>query len=178
MSAAPVELLLQTDGPHLFLVVGTRSQLTDAVWSLQTDRLRAGSVRLVRGAKMRSEGGLFDECAAALQFPHYFGENWDALSDCLTDLTWLPGFAHLLVVSDAVLLLADEPPPALATLLRTLDTAAMRWRAGIAEGQLWDRAPTPFSVAFHCEAKDEALLVARFSAVGPVPMRLEAASLI
>jgi len=31
--------------------------------------------------------------AAALHFPDWFGHNWDALSDCLTDLSWLA--AHL-----------------------------------------------------------------------------------
>lgn len=35
-------------------------------------------VRTVRGRKMRSRQGLFDEFAAALQFPLYFGENADA----------------------------------------------------------------------------------------------------
>ena len=28
--------------------------------------------------------------AAALQFPDWFGHNWDALADCITDLSWLP----------------------------------------------------------------------------------------
>jgi hypothetical protein len=32
---------------------------------------------------------LFDVMAESLRFPIYFGRNWDALSDCLRDLSWL-----------------------------------------------------------------------------------------
>ena len=31
-----------------------------------------------------------DRIAKVLQFPDWFGYNWDALNDCLTDLEWLP----------------------------------------------------------------------------------------
>ena len=43
-------------------------------------------VRLLRGRKCSESNALFNECAAALQFPYYFGENWAALNDCLYDL--------------------------------------------------------------------------------------------
>jgi hypothetical protein len=39
------------------------------------------TVRMTRGRKMRTVDGLFDEMAAALQFPCYFGANWDAFSE-------------------------------------------------------------------------------------------------
>ena len=32
---------------------------------------------------------LLSELAEKLLFPDYFGNNWDALNDCLHDLTWL-----------------------------------------------------------------------------------------
>ncbi|WP_435971137.1 barstar family protein [Streptomyces sp. Qhu_M48] len=32
------------------------------------------------------KAALMDRCAAALDLPDWFGRNWDALADCLTDL--------------------------------------------------------------------------------------------
>ncbi|SHN34109.1 barstar family protein [Actinacidiphila paucisporea] len=42
-----------------------------------------------------------DRCTADLGLPEWFGRNWDALADCLTDLSWWPvesgGRRHLYV---------------------------------------------------------------------------------
>lgn len=40
------------------------------------------------GVTTRSE--FMDRCARSLRLPEYFGRNWDALADCLTDLSWCP----------------------------------------------------------------------------------------
>jgi RNAse (barnase) inhibitor barstar len=39
--------------------------------------------------------------AAALAFPDWFGENWDALEDCLTDLSWSGASGHVLLFEEA-----------------------------------------------------------------------------
>jgi len=36
--------------------------------------------------------------AKALSFPDWFGGNWDALNDCLTDLDWLPTKAGYVLI--------------------------------------------------------------------------------
>jgi len=45
-------------------------------------------VRYLRGQKCTRKNNFFDEFAAALQFPYYFGQNWDAFDECINDLSW------------------------------------------------------------------------------------------
>lgn len=39
---------------------------------------------------LRSKQKLLAVLADKLRFPNYFGWNWDALEECLRDLSWLP----------------------------------------------------------------------------------------
>jgi RNAse (barnase) inhibitor barstar len=36
--------------------------------------------------------------AGALSFPEWFGGNWDALADCLSDLSWWPADGYVLLL--------------------------------------------------------------------------------
>jgi len=55
----------------------------------------------LRGKRCRTRTGFFREISAAMQFPAYFGENWDALSECLRDLNeWLSFKAITVVIDD------------------------------------------------------------------------------
>ncbi len=95
---------------------------------------------------MRTEVDLFAEAARALRFPDYFGANWDALSDCLTDLSWVPAPAYLLVVEHADQVLVDEPPDRLEVWRRVLSETARVWGEPVQAGEWWDRPPVPFTV--------------------------------
>lgn len=59
-------------------------------------------VEAARGARLdlaRIDAGstVFEAIAKALDFPDWFGGNWDALEDCLGDLSWRAGGGHVLV---------------------------------------------------------------------------------
>jgi RNAse (barnase) inhibitor barstar len=66
--------------------------------------------------------------AAALRFPDWFGGNWDALADCLGDLSWWPADGYLLLLDHAGAWRATEPAE-FATLLEVLNEAALGWSA-------------------------------------------------
>ena len=42
-------------------------------------------------------GKVLDDIARALDFPQWFGGNWDALEDSLGDLSWRAGAGHVLL---------------------------------------------------------------------------------
>lgn len=64
--------------------------------------------------------------AAALHFPDWFGHNWDALSDCLTDLSWLPA-RHYRVELAQPQALRTAAPETLDTALEILGEAVEFW---------------------------------------------------
>lgn len=90
------------------------------------------AVRVLRGSRMTTRDALFDEFAAALQFPSYFGGNLDALDECLRDLECPEGPTApvVLAVTEPEALLSEAADDRVR-LLRVLESAnAVRERRG------------------------------------------------
>lgn len=63
---------------------------------------------------------------SALEFPEWFGNNLDALHDCLTDLSWLDAPGYLLVVTGSETLQASAPT-GFSALTAVFAAAAGSW---------------------------------------------------
>ncbi len=61
--------------------------------------------------------------AQALSFPKWFGGNWDALEDCLSDLSWLTADGQVLLIEGA----KEVPVVERGTLVDILSSAAASW---------------------------------------------------
>ncbi|MFG2777494.1 barstar family protein [Streptomyces prunicolor] len=123
-----------------------KADLDDAsVRNYVQDAGDSGVVVEFQGGEARTLDSFFSMISSRLDFPEYFGRNWPALKDCLTDLEWLPADSYCLVFRNSDLLFADEPIERRA-FLHTVKLSAEEWAAPVALGEWWDRPAIPFHV--------------------------------
>ena len=89
------------------------------------DATRGSALQLsrIRLSGAADKQALMQRIADALEFPRWFGANWDALEDCLGDLSWSKAAGHVLLIEGAAGLPADER----GILLDILASAAAGW---------------------------------------------------
>lgn len=86
----------------------------------QDSALRVARIAL---AGATAKDAVLTRIAQALAFPHWFGGNWDALEDCLSDLSWFKAAGHVLLFEGTAALPADER----GILIDVLAAAAASW---------------------------------------------------
>lgn len=117
-------------------------------------RLPAGSVlKVIKGGHCKTPATLYAEFARALAFPDYFGHNWDALEECLTDLEWLPAKGYVLLITDAAHVLSNDDTK-YETFLEILCDAGEAWGSG--QAGMGMRRATPFHVLFAVSEREKA----------------------
>jgi hypothetical protein len=84
------------------------------------DAVRGSSLCLVRVA-FAHKAVLLNNLASALGFPDWFGHNWDALEDCLTDLSWRDAPGYVLLIE------SPRPGDDLGILIDILRSSAEFW---------------------------------------------------
>jgi hypothetical protein len=67
------------------------------------------AIAVLDGTDAATRSGFFQAIARSLHFPDYFGRNWDAVYDCLTDFNWLPAAGYVLVLDGYDQFATNEP---------------------------------------------------------------------
>jgi len=119
---------------------------------------RSLAVRVVRGNKMLRRDCLFNEFSAAYQFPDYFGENWDALEECLADIEWLPAKGYVLFVANTTEVLSQEQNEQFEIFAKVLSRTCEEWAR--------TQTPKPFHILFQCVNSELDHLRQRFQSAG------------
>jgi RNAse (barnase) inhibitor barstar len=81
----------------------------------------------IDGRDISDKDQFLKQAALILRFPEYFGNNWDAFADCLTDMSWLEadGFVILYDQFDPF---AEHSPRQFETALEILKESTEFWR--------------------------------------------------
>jgi len=53
------------------------------------------------GQGITDKASFFAACAEVMEFPDYFGKNWDAFEECLTDLSWAKADGYVVLFDKA-----------------------------------------------------------------------------
>jgi len=151
--------------PKHSLALSTYLQSTKAPWTsllMVTAGKRAESLvrpptgfalKIIKGRHCKTPANLFAEFAQALEFPDYFGHNWDALEECLADLEWLPAKGYILLITDAGCVLPEDEEE-YETFLEILRDAGEAWGNG--QAGMGARRATAFHVLFAVSAQEKA----------------------
>jgi RNAse (barnase) inhibitor barstar len=97
--------LLDSGESGLFLLEGT---VDASVVELQA-RARGYQPYQFDCRAVGDKASLMRAAQSAFGLPQYFGENWDALTDCLMDLSWSPGLRWVVLVQGLERLAALDP---------------------------------------------------------------------
>ena len=96
--------------------------------SLQAAAKRAGYAFFhLDGKNIERKEQLLNHVATALHFPNHFGQNWDALEECLTDLEWVDGDGYL-IYFDHIDGLLSAHPDQFATFVEIVRDAVESWK--------------------------------------------------
>ena len=96
-------------------------------WIVRASKSNGFALWRVDLAEVRDKPGLLTALSRSLGFPDWFGGNWDALQDCLGDLSWKTSPGYVVVVEHCQEI-AKRAPAEFGTLLEVLGATADYWR--------------------------------------------------
>ncbi|MEX0275695.1 MAG: barstar family protein [Flavobacteriaceae bacterium] len=89
----------------------------------------------INGAYCRRKSDALSEIAKNLMFPQHFGNNLDALEDCLTDLSWIGKNKVILIINDFDYFLKDESSDLKETFLEIFKDTEKEWETSETESK-------------------------------------------
>jgi RNAse (barnase) inhibitor barstar len=84
-------------------------------------------IAVIDGADCRTKKSFLKEIGIAFKFPSYYGQNMDALNDCINDLEWLDKPNYILIIKSSKEFLSKEPEEVRTHILAFLESVSKEW---------------------------------------------------
>lgn len=81
----------------------------------------------IDGKDVKTKADFFQVSAKTMNFPDYFGENWDAFADFINDLSWLSGNGYILLYNQPEYF-ANSDPSEWSIALDIFQEAVESWK--------------------------------------------------
>ena len=111
------QLLSKSEQAGIYYLAATRRNMIEN--AARQLRFRHWHLEIVPG---QMADAVLEQIGKVLHFPEWYGANFDALHDCLTDPECLPGTGHILTISGCSSLRSSDPE-GFATLLEVFKAA-------------------------------------------------------
>jgi len=152
-----VQVLSKTKPPWIHLVIGQKQTVLELLTRkiYFRDKICKFVIRDVLGDRCFTKQSLLREFARVLEFPPYFGYNWDALEECLLDLAdWMPAEGYILLFLDTGKMLTDSEDD-FKTLISILESVAGEWASR--------QPPVSFHTVLHCFSYEKENMLSRIA---------------
>ncbi len=159
-----MNVFYRIEKPWILFLETKKGDFDDLLINFRNEQNVNNVAVLLRGGKMRDVNGLFNEFSSALQFPSYFGENWNAFHECVNDLGWMPADNYVLGINDVQELLMDAAEEDLRAFFDLLEETCDAWSKPLDLDEEWGRKGKPFHVILQYERENKPVIEKRFSA--------------
>jgi len=121
------------------LPANTLPENDSAVIGKMTSGLKQQGIQIfyLDGREACDKPSFLSKIATVMKFPDYFGHNWDALDECITDLDWCPAERYVLIYDQSEIFSKAAPTE--------WETAYDIFRSAVA---YWQETDTPMDILF------------------------------
>lgn len=95
----------------------------------------------LEGLRCETKHSLLSEYTRMFGFPSYFGGNWDAFEECLSDLEWIPATGYLTLIKNGERVLCHQEDE-YVTLIDILQNIGRGW--SLPHPETLQQPPRPF----------------------------------
>lgn len=131
---------------NMLVRIRDKGKINEELNRREFDNYKSNYIVEIDCRKCLNKQQLLKEVSEKLQFPNYFGENWDALEECLVDLSWLEFNRIVLIFSEVNQLMLNDDE-SLAIFIEIIVDVVKNWESGNVNYDFYTE-DTSFEVVF------------------------------
>ncbi|ANF95956.1 barstar family protein [Paenibacillus bovis] len=143
---------ISLEKPYFYVKYPDKMEFSEP-WIQNSNNSPNVKITFLDGDHCTTVEGLFKEFNEKFDFPSYFGWNWNALDECLSDLDWLDAHGHIACIRNAEKLLGLYDSD-LLIILDILKMNVLEWNKGRSYFSP-EKPPMPFNVIFYCSKEHQ-----------------------